>query len=126
MASLDIGEISLYRMYLIKQFVLILIASRDEISVGLRFMSGSKLLWIRDRIEFLARAILLESLLQKEYMRYKFYENEFKDLSFVLLLNAHCSFINRYEGRIVVKNTRQTNLFKRRIISRRAKNYIYA
>ena len=106
MASLDIGPVSLYQYYLFKQFALILIGSRDELYVSLITAGQSKLVWKQDRTHFLYRGFLLEQVMMREYMRYKSYENQFKNLSLMGLLNAQCSFINRYEGRIVVKNIR--------------------
>jgi hypothetical protein len=105
MASLDIGPINLYQYHLMQQFAMVLIGSRDELYVSFRTTAGSKFVRKQDAIDFLDRALLLEKIMEQEYRRYKFYENEFAKLSLVLLLNAHCSFIHRYEGRIVVKNT---------------------
>jgi hypothetical protein len=111
MASLDIGPITLYQYYLIQQFAMVLIGSRDELYSSLRITSRSKLVSKQDGIDFLFRALLLEVLTKQEYMRYKFFENQFKNLPWVSLLSVHSAFIHRYEGRIVVKKntTKRSN-----------------
>ncbi len=86
MESLDIGPISLYQYYLIQQFAMILIGLRDELYVSFNDTASSKLVSKQDGIDFLGRAFLfVEVLLKREYRRYKFFENIFKNLPWASL-----------------------------------------
>jgi hypothetical protein len=83
MASLDIGPIMLYQYNVMQQFAMVLIKSRDELYVSFKAIAGLKFVRKQHAIDFLNRAFLLEKIMEQEYRRYKFYENEFTKLSLV-------------------------------------------